>query len=125
MMKFDSTFLNPRSHIANRPITAVMLVLVIGVLLGLMLRARRQLFQTNQSASVESLHAGHEQEKPSIWTCSMHPQIRRDGPGSCPICGMDLVPVKKSAGWNPYHFDQPRCQEADEYSNSTSSHIGM
>ena len=28
----------------------------------------------------------------------MHPQIRRDGPGKCPICGMDLVPVKKSAG---------------------------
>tara|TARA_R110002073_G_scaffold245940_2_gene408707 strand:- start:8758 stop:11112 length:2355 start_codon:yes stop_codon:yes gene_type:complete len=37
-------------------------------------------------------------EKASIWTCSMHPQIRRDGPGDCPICGMDLVPVKKSAG---------------------------
>ena len=34
----------------------------------------------------------------SIWTCSMHPQIRRDGPGDCPICGMDLVPVQKSAG---------------------------
>lgn len=27
------------------------------------------------------------------WTCSMHPQVRRPGPGSCPICGMDLVPV--------------------------------
>ncbi|MFW5927461.1 MAG: efflux RND transporter periplasmic adaptor subunit [Wenzhouxiangella sp.] len=25
------------------------------------------------------------------WTCPMHPQISRDGPGSCPICGMDLV----------------------------------
>jgi P-type Cu+ transporter len=24
----------------------------------------------------------------SIWTCPMHPEIRRDGPGSCPICGM-------------------------------------
>ncbi len=28
-----------------------------------------------------------------IWTCSMHPQIRKDGPGQCPICGMDLIPV--------------------------------
>ncbi|WP_246105699.1 efflux RND transporter periplasmic adaptor subunit [Rosistilla ulvae] len=27
----------------------------------------------------------------------MHPQIRRDGPGSCPVCGMDLVPVGESA----------------------------
>lgn len=27
------------------------------------------------------------------WTCSMHPQIRRDKPGQCPICGMNLIPV--------------------------------
>lgn len=27
------------------------------------------------------------------WTCSMHPQIQKDGPGACPICGMDLIPV--------------------------------
>lgn len=25
------------------------------------------------------------------WTCSMHPQVHKDGPGSCPICGMDLI----------------------------------
>ena len=23
----------------------------------------------------------------TIWTCPMHPEIRRNGPGSCPICG--------------------------------------
>lgn len=32
-----------------------------------------------------------------IWTCSMHPQIRQDGPGLCPICGMDLIPLESSA----------------------------
>jgi len=32
------------------------------------------------------------------WTCSMHPQIIRDGPGKCPICGMDLVPVSSLGG---------------------------
>jgi Cu(I)/Ag(I) efflux system membrane fusion protein len=32
------------------------------------------------------------------WTCSMHPQIRRPEPGQCPICGMDLIPVKKEGG---------------------------
>ncbi|MCA1828975.1 MAG: heavy metal translocating P-type ATPase [Myxococcales bacterium] len=26
------------------------------------------------------------------WTCPMHPQIVRDAPGSCPICGMALEP---------------------------------
>ncbi|HRT90617.1 MAG TPA: efflux RND transporter periplasmic adaptor subunit, partial [Bacteroidales bacterium] len=28
-----------------------------------------------------------------IWTCSMHPQIRMNEPGKCPICGMDLIPL--------------------------------
>ena len=30
------------------------------------------------------------------WTCSMHPQVKQSGPGQCPICGMNLIPVKKS-----------------------------
>jgi Cu(I)/Ag(I) efflux system membrane fusion protein len=25
------------------------------------------------------------------WTCTMHPQVNKDGPGACPICGMDLI----------------------------------
>jgi multidrug efflux pump subunit AcrA (membrane-fusion protein) len=29
--------------------------------------------------------------------CPMHPQITADKPGECPICGMDLVPIKSSA----------------------------
>jgi P-type Cu+ transporter len=29
----------------------------------------------------------------AIYTCPMHPQVRQDGPGSCPICGMALEPV--------------------------------
>lgn len=32
-----------------------------------------------------------DKQKEEIYTCSMHPEILRDVPGSCPICGMDLV----------------------------------
>jgi len=31
-----------------------------------------------------------------IWTCPMHPQIRRNEPGNCPICGMALEPEEPS-----------------------------
>ncbi len=42
-------------------------------------------------------HAEHEAETAQeIYTCPMHPEIIRDKPGKCPICGMDLV--KKETG---------------------------
>ena len=28
-----------------------------------------------------------------MYTCSMHPHVVQEGPGSCPICGMDLTPM--------------------------------
>jgi len=31
------------------------------------------------------------------YTCSMHPQIMQDKPGTCPICHMDLIAVNKSS----------------------------
>jgi hypothetical protein len=31
---------------------------------------------------------------PEVWTCPMHPEIRKSEPGNCPICGMKLVPAK-------------------------------
>ena len=37
----------------------------------------------------------------AIWTCPMHPEIQRDGPGSCPICGMALEPVMPTASDGP------------------------
>lgn len=37
------------------------------------------------------------------WTCPMHPEIVRDGPGSCPICGMALEPMTPSADGGPNH----------------------
>ena len=32
----------------------------------------------------------------AMWTCPMHPQIRQEGPGTCPICGMALEPEEPS-----------------------------
>jgi Cu(I)/Ag(I) efflux system membrane fusion protein len=42
--------------------------------------------------------ADHVADADTVWTCSMHPQIRMNHPGKCPICGMDLIPVQKSSG---------------------------
>lgn len=45
-----------------------------------------------------SLVGGSDSEEAQeTFTCSMHPQIRQTGPGSCPICGMDLVKATSAA----------------------------
>ena len=36
-------------------------------------------------------------EKAAIYTCPMHPEIRKQGPGNCPICGMALEPLEVTA----------------------------
>lgn len=49
---------------------------------------------TTANSNIEG-HEGHnhESEDPTTWTCSMHPQIKQDKPGLCPICAMDLIPL--------------------------------
>ena len=37
--------------------------------------------------------AAAERGEPMQWTCPMHPEIVRDRPGTCPICGMALEPM--------------------------------
>lgn len=40
---------------------------------------------------------GHgEAGQPTVYTCPMHPEVRQDRPGSCPKCGMKLVPERRS-----------------------------
>ncbi len=35
---------------------------------------------------------------PQLWTCGMHPQVIQEEPGTCPICKMDLVPLRVDEG---------------------------
>ena len=51
----------------------------------------------SQHSAHQKQVAGTGQEHPDIdyWTCSMHPQVRKDAPGECPICGMTLIPIHK------------------------------
>src|SRR4051812_32704859 len=43
-----------------------------------------------------------------VYTCPMHPQIRQDRPGNCPICGMALEPIGAGEGPNPELIDMTR-----------------
>ncbi|MFA4819013.1 MAG: copper-translocating P-type ATPase [Patescibacteria group bacterium] len=40
-------------------------------------------------------HNAMQKEEGIIYTCPMHPEVRKTEPGKCPGCGMDLIPEKK------------------------------
>src|SRR5215813_12572712 len=46
----------------------------------------------------------------TVYTCPMHPEVRQDRPGTCPICGMALEPRTVSLGEeaNPELIDMTR-----------------
>ena len=85
-------------QIFNNKILQFSLVLMVGLLLGWLL------FKGNHNT--ESTH-NHEHNEETTFTCSMHPQIRQNEPGKCPLCGMDLIPLAQNSGngeSNPFVF---------------------
>ena len=66
--------------------------------------------QPHEAASHATEHIKTSSATAGTWTCPMHPQIIRDGPGSCPICGMALEPIAPAAGdgRNPELADMQR-----------------
>lgn len=68
----------------------VMGALVIGLSLGYLLNEGSR----KPEAQLEDAHTHQEGEN---YTCSMHPQVNQPEPGSCPICGMALIPAETSA----------------------------
>ena len=58
--------------------------------------------------------------KKQIWTCSMHPQIRLDHPGKCPICGMELI-LLQNAGAKVDSNAVVLSKEAMELANVSTS----
>ena len=72
------------------------LFIVIGLFIGW------AVFHSSEKKEETHNHSA-EEKKAEIWTCSMHPQIRMDKPGKCPICAMDLIPLVQSgtSGMDP------------------------
>ena len=67
--------------------------------------------EVNEVPATVETETLHEHENAvEIWTCSMHPQIREAGPGQCPICGMDLIPL--AAGSETVGLDEVQMTEA-------------
>ncbi|GAH08392.1 unnamed protein product, partial [marine sediment metagenome] len=74
--------------VRQRPGTILFAILIVAFVLG-------GLITLGCSDSQQGRHgqSAEDEKQVQFWTCSMHPQIQKPGPGKCPICGMDLIPV--------------------------------
>lgn len=77
-----------KNIISNRNIRYGLLVLA-GIFLG-------WLFFHSPKVKTADHKTNGEESKTTVWTCAMHPQIRLSHSGECPICGMDLIPLKQN-----------------------------
>jgi multidrug efflux pump subunit AcrA (membrane-fusion protein) len=64
--------------------------LVILILLAVVLFGGARVYFANKKS-------GANGSEKTLYTCGMHPQIIKDKPGNCPICGMKLVPLRKQS----------------------------
>lgn len=64
------------------------MAVVVGLLVGYLIFGGN-----NKTTSVSEHDHTAETTSGEMWTCSMHPQIMQSESGSCPICGMDLIPA--------------------------------
>ena len=55
-------------------------------------------FAADNSSNLDATNSAAASAGKTLYTCGMHPWIIQDHPGNCPICGMKLEPVHKTAG---------------------------
>jgi Cu(I)/Ag(I) efflux system membrane fusion protein len=67
-----------------------LIALVIGLLMGRIFFGGTNDQNVHDHAVSDTINQKSEE---IIFTCSMHPQIRKNEEGDCPICGMDLIPL--------------------------------
>jgi len=95
---------------SKRDLKIVGITLVAGLFFGWLFFGGSGNSQTKTNEDGVELH-DHEEES-GIWTCSMHPQIKMDKPGDCPICGMDLIPLESGGADEAIAFDEIEMSES-------------
>ncbi len=77
--------------ISKKTIVIGLSTLIFGLFLGWVI------FSDSENKTTDTHNHEQETATETVWTCSMHPQIRQNEPGDCPICGMELIPLEDNS----------------------------
>lgn len=69
---------------------------------------------------IEAEEPAAETAQAQLWTCGMHPNVITEEPGQCPICGMNLTPVKQAAADDGGESGMDHAAEHGEMSSGSS-----
>ena len=112
-------------------ITTAIVALAIGLGLGFVLFRNTGLINEHVHLTPASPAGGQSTDQPvdgspkgqaTTYTCSMHPQVRQDEPGLCPICEMDLIPLEVNTSNDPMVLEMTK--ESVKLANIQTTVIG-
>jgi len=102
-------------------ISIALFAILLGIGIGYLLFGKNQVvaptMEHNHAAAESTLAAKEE-----TYTCSMHPQIRQNEMGICPICEMDLTPLDANTSNDPLVLQMT--EEAVKLANIETSVVG-
>ncbi|MEP5833214.1 MAG: efflux RND transporter periplasmic adaptor subunit, partial [Balneola sp.] len=70
---------------------------VVGIFLGALIFGGTETKVKLQTPDEHVADSHTDDEGNVIYSCSMHPSVRQNEPGDCPICGMELIPVNENS----------------------------
>ena len=108
-----------------KSILTTLITLSIGLLAGYFIFGNKTapaMPMDNHDHEAHAVQTASPAAAAEIWTCSMHPQIKQNEPGDCPLCGMDLIPLEANSSNDPLVLQMT--ESAVKLSNIETTVIG-
>ncbi len=83
-----------KEWVSNHLLVSLVIIFIIGTVTGSLIFGG----SAGDTKILAEDHSTMEHAPGTLWTCAMHPQIKMEKPGDCPICGMELVPMDTDDG---------------------------
>lgn len=84
-----------------KELLVVTAALLIGLTAGYLIFGQGRSAASAKETHSHDIRGGDQAAEDQTWTCAMHPQIRQNEAGLCPICEMDLVPLTANTSNDP------------------------
>ncbi len=83
-----------KNWVSEHLLLSLAIIFIIGIIAGSLAFGGGDNTGTSGTGVSAKDHSAMDHAPGTLWTCAMHPQIKMEKPGDCPLCGMELVPME-------------------------------